>query len=214
MEGPICTLKLRTIEKRTAIQWIDSILQPIDFSNSHSLANALSLPTMAEVTSPSGTIIRSDSFSGRESLNVSMDTSNMKHFVTQGPYNILLSYVVHFNSNGVILFHTNENPAIAAMFSLKCQVVRQVLQSKRFIAEDPVVEFGIHIDQKIPLSATSTGHIGYWICGRMNDKMDEFYICYEDSISQDVVELSYRLYSRLYIFKLDKMIFIKNEKLC
>ena len=32
---PICTLKLRAIEKKTAIQWVDSILQPIDFSKFH-----------------------------------------------------------------------------------------------------------------------------------------------------------------------------------
>ncbi|EFC48624.1 predicted protein [Naegleria gruberi] len=148
-------------------------------------------------TSPTSS--NTSSSSSSNSSNETIIGSNMKHFVTQGPYNVLLGYVVHSNSNGVILYHNSSNPAIASVFSLKCQVVRQVLQSKRSMSDDPIVEFGIHIDQKVPLPNNTIGHIGYWICGRMNDMLDEFYVCYEDSIPQDVVELSYRLYSRLYI---------------
>ncbi|KAG2386952.1 hypothetical protein C9374_001987 [Naegleria lovaniensis] len=196
------------------------------FKTSHSLANVLSIPTVSITnnsdsqregggggsmndSSSGGSSGSSGSVSSNNSGAHSYDPSNyanynMKHFVTQGPYNVLLGYVVHSNSNGLILFHNSHNSSIASVFSLKCQVIRQVLHSKRMIANgsqdfDQIVEFGIHIDHRVPLVGTSVAQVGYWICGRMNDKLDEFYVCYEDSIPQEVVELSYRLYSRLYI---------------
>lgn len=198
------------------------------FKTSHSLANILSIPTVS-ITNNGNHLDTQREGGGGSSMNDSNSSSsgssgsgnnsnahnssydpsnyanyNMKHFVTQGPYNVLLGYVVHSNSNGLILFHNSHNSSIASVFSLKCQVIRQILHSKRMIANmsqdaDPIVEFGIHIDHKVPLVGNSVAQVGYWICGRMNDKLDEFYVCYEDSIPQEVAELAYRLYSRLYI---------------
>ncbi|KAL9648095.1 hypothetical protein ABK040_007461 [Willaertia magna] len=122
--------------------------------------------------------------------------TNVKdNFVTQGNYNVLLNYVIHSHANGVILLQLNDQVDISSIFINKCQIIRQVLKSKRNLSNDYIVEHGIHLTN----NNNNNNNIGYWICGRMNDKNDEFYIAYEDTIPQDVIELSYRLYSHLYI---------------
>jgi hypothetical protein len=63
--------------------------------------------------------------------------------------------------------------------------------------EQPCIEYGIHVEDSESFAPHT---IGYWIVGAMlpidkdsDRNLTEIYICYEDSIPQNVVEVAYKL---------------------
>lgn len=119
---------------------------------------------------------------------------------TEGPYNVLLHYISHNEREGTIILPTSLSPKPSSLLSIELrfiktiEIIREVLLSKKHEEKsNVVVEYGIHAED----SESFDKMIGYWIIGRMTNN-DEFYVCYEDSVPQNVAELMHRLGTRLY----------------
>jgi hypothetical protein len=112
--------------------------------------------------------------------------------------NVLLHYLAHTNLDGVILLPTALAPrtgglkAIENRFVRIVEIIREVLLTKRHEERSStVVEYGIHVEDNESLDKP----IGYWVVGRLIPD-GEFYVCYEDSVPQNAVEMAHRLASR------------------
>jgi Zn-dependent peptidase ImmA (M78 family) len=107
--------------------------------------------------------------------------------LTTGKYNQLLNYICYSISKGSIIYpyklKSSKLHIIQKEFINYCPYIREILKSQ-IINGNKNAEYGLRILHK---------EVGsFWICGKLND-VSEFYVCYEDSVPQNIIELMFRM---------------------